>query len=102
MSNFLQRIKALPKRSGEPPRMAPANPQEQLEQFPKDWTLIDSLTAFAFDLEHVVERPTRIAPPGSRALTLDPQDASFDRHAFMVDFEFAHIHNPPIGSMHLT
>ncbi len=44
----------------------------------------------------------RISPPGSRALTLDRQNATRDPHAFMVDLEFAHIHNPPVGSMHLT
>jgi hypothetical protein len=102
LENYLEQVKALPKRSGTPPRMTPANPQEQLEQFPTDWTLIESLAAFAFQLTSVVERPTQIAPPGSRALTLNFEDANIDRHAFMVDLEFAHIHNPPIGSMHLT
>ncbi len=82
--------------------MTLVNPQEQLDQFPQDWSLVEALSAFAFALDGVAERPTRIAPPGSRALTLAPRDAAPDRHAFMVDLEFAHIHNPPIGSMHLT
>jgi Family of unknown function (DUF5519) len=102
LKNYLEQIKALPKRSGNPPRMTPANPQEQLEQFPADWKLIENLAEFAFQLVSVVERPTQIAPPGSRALTLNTEDANLDRNAFMVDLEFAHIHNPPIGSMHLT
>ncbi len=53
-------------------------------------------------LDWAVERPTRIAPPGSRAPTLEPPDADPDARAFMVDREFAHIHNPPIGSLHPT
>lgn len=102
LDTFITRFEALPARGGPPPRMTPANPQEQLEQFPSDWTLIESLIAHAFALDKVVERPTRIAPPGSRALTLDHDHAAGDVAAFMVDLEFAHIHNPPVGSLHLT
>lgn len=82
--------------------MTPANPQEQLEQFPSDWSVIERLVEFAFQLPNVVEAPTQIAPPGSRALTLSTQHATPEREAFMIDLEFAHIHNPPIGSLHLT
>jgi hypothetical protein len=99
---ILGRIKHLPVRQGPAPRMTLSNPQEQLNQFPSDWGLIEQLGVHAFALDRVVERPTQIAPPGSRALTLDDHDATDDRRAFMVDLEFAHIHNPPIGSMHLT
>jgi hypothetical protein len=99
---ILYQITSLPPRQGPAPRMTPSNPQEKLEQFPSDWGLIEQLGAYAFALDCVVERATQIAPPGSRALTLDDHDATSDRHAFMVDLEFAHIHNPPIGSMHLT
>ncbi len=102
MSTLIERIAKLPSRHGISPRMTPTNPQEQLEQFPEDWSVIERLAAYAFSLAHVVERPTQIAPPGSRALTFNQEDASHDRDAFMVDLEFAHIHNPPIGSMHLT
>lgn len=102
MNTFIDRIAKLPARLGPQPRMTPTNPQEQLEQFPEDWRVIEELSAFAFSLTRVVERPTHIAPPGSRALTFNHDDASQDRDAFMVDFEFAHIHNPPVGSMHLT
>jgi hypothetical protein len=102
MMSFLESVKALPKRSGPPPKMTAANPQEQLEQFPENWGVIEELTAYAFSLADVKEMPTQIAPPGSRAMTLYAQDATTNRAAFMVDLEFAHIHNPPIGSMHLT
>jgi Family of unknown function (DUF5519) len=102
LQDFLQAIHSLPERAGPPPRMTPANPQEQLEQFPQDWTVIEQLAAYAFELADVKEAPTQIAPPGSRALTLEPEHATHEREAFMVDLEFAHIHNPPIGSIHLT
>lgn len=102
VENFLQAIHSLPERAGQPPRMTPANPQEQMEQFPEDWSVIDQLATYAFKLAAVKEAPTQIAPPGSRALTLEPLHATLEREAFMVDLEFAHIHNPPIGSMHLT
>ncbi len=102
MTLLIEEISKLPSREGPPPKMTLSNPQEQLEQFPTDWVVIEKLAAHAFLLPNVVERPTRIAPPGSRALTFDQQSASANRDAFMVDLEFAHIHNPPIGSMHLT
>ncbi|WP_300454914.1 luciferase family protein [Accumulibacter sp.] len=81
--------------------MSPATPQEQLDQFPDDWSVIEELIAFAFSLEGVIEQETRIAPAGARALTL-PMPSPADRRAFLVDREFAHVHNPPIGSMHMT
>lgn len=40
MADFLDQMRILPARKGPLPRMTPANPQEQLEQFPPDWTLI--------------------------------------------------------------
>jgi len=102
LQSFIDRFSALPERTGETPRMTVGNPQEQLEQFPQSWSLVEQVLAFAFSLDRVIEAPTRIAPPGSRALTLGQDDAVKNRDAFLIDNEFAHIHNPPIGSMHLT
>ena len=67
---YMSQIQALPPRRGQPPPMTPTNPQEQLDQFPEDWSVIEELLAFAFSLEDVVEQATRIAPEGSRAMTL--------------------------------
>ncbi len=102
LQSFIDRFSKLPERVGEMPRMTFGNPQEQLEQFPQSWSLVEQILAFAFSLDQVIEAPTRIAPPGSRALTLRQDDAMKNRGAFLIDNEFAHIHNPPIGSMHLT
>lgn len=99
--DYMTRMQALPDREGPALRMTPATPQEQLEHFPEDWQLIVELGARAFELPHVVERPTRIAPEGSRALALI-DSVQANANAFLIDREFAHIHNPPIGSMHAT
>lgn len=99
--HHLTKMQALSERQGLAPRMTPANPQEQLEQFPQDWQLIDELAAYAFALENVIERPTQIAPDGSRALNLSAS-VQANPKAFLIGREFAHIHNPPIGSLHAT
>ena len=99
--DYLATMQTLPEREGPAPRMTPANPQEQLEQFPADWPLIIELATHAFALPNVVEKPTQIAPDGSRALTL-AESVPAHSAAFLVGREFAHIHNPPIGSMHAT
>jgi hypothetical protein len=99
--DYLATMQTLPEREGPAPRMTPANPQEQLEQFPADWQLIVELATHAFALPNIVEKPTQIAPDGSRALTL-AESVPANSEAFLVGREFAHIHNPPIGSMHAT
>lgn len=95
----LYNLASLPPRIGPTPRMTPTNPQEQLDQWPQRWEIIDALADFAFALPGVVERPTIIAPDGSRALTL-PYCNTPNPAAFMGQREFAHIHNAPTGSMH--
>ncbi|MDS4015417.1 MAG: DUF5519 family protein [Candidatus Accumulibacter sp.] len=97
--DYLSALKALAPRAGLPARMSANIPQEQLDQFPPDWGVIEQLAAYAFALPEVVERPTQIAPDGSRALHL-ADGVPANREAFLVGREFAHIHNPPIGSMH--
>lgn len=43
-----------------------------------------------------------VSVSGARALCLDRASAGGPRHAFLIGFEFAHIHPPPDGSMHLA
>ena len=99
MHKLIDHLRTLPPRHGPFPRMTLANPQEQLDQFPPDWPLIDCLAEHAFSLPMVVECPTQVAPDGSRALTLHGS-VPMEPQAVMVGREFAHIHNPPVGSMH--
>lgn len=91
----------LPARVGQLPRMTAINPQEQLDQYPPDWRVIDQLAKFAFSLPNVVERPTQVAPDGARALNL-PDALAVNLQGFLVAREFAHIHNHPTGSMHMV
>ena len=100
MRALIEHMGTLPPRHGPLPRMTPANPQEQLDQFPPDWRLIELVAEHALSLPRVVERPTQVAPDGSRALTLD-SSVPLEPQAVMAGREFAHIHNPPTGSMHL-
>lgn len=100
MHALVELLGGLPARAGPLPRMTPANPQEQLEQFPPDWRRVEQLAEHAFSLPGVVERPTQVAPDGSRALTLDGS-LPLEPQAVMAGREFAHIHNPPVGSLHL-
>lgn len=93
-------LTALPARRGPLPPMTPANPQEQLAQYPPDWGLIERLADHGFALPGVLERPTAVAPDGSRAFTLAP-GLPLEPDSVMAGREFAHIHNPPVGSMHL-
>ena len=57
--DYLVTMQTLPEREGPAPRMTPANPQEQLEQFPADWQLIVELATHALALPNVVEQPTQ-------------------------------------------
>jgi hypothetical protein len=47
----------------------------------------------------VVERPSRISVPGARALWLE-DGAEGPTEAFMVGYEFAHLHPEPDQSLH--
>jgi hypothetical protein len=96
----LATLRAMPARVGIAPCMSPDTPQEQLDQFPSDWRTIEALAAHACALPNVIEQETRVAPDGSRAPTLAPAIPA-KPGALMVGREFAHIHNPPTGSMHL-
>lgn len=56
MNDVLTRLADLPMRAGPLPRMTPVNPQEQLEQLPGNWGLIERLAKHAFSLPGVIER----------------------------------------------
>jgi len=46
--------------------------------------------------------PSGISVPGARAFFLDEELAAGPPEAFLVDREFAHLHPPYDGSLHLT
>lgn len=91
----------LPIRQGGRPRVTDGIPHVQLDQAASDEMLAE-LSAWAFSLDGVVERPSRASLPGARALTVAPELAA-NRQAMIVGREFAHIHPQPNGggSLHL-
>lgn len=91
----------LPRREGERPRTTPDDPHRQLTQ-----------TAPAEMQEEVVARgrtmpgtfvaPSMISLPGSRAFVLDNSAPTPASQVFMIGREFAHIHPPVDGSLHMV
>jgi Family of unknown function (DUF5519) len=92
----------LPERQGPRPRTTPTNPHSQLDQQPTAAGLGAALAARAFALPGVRERPSAISVPGARALWLDEDVAAGPAEAFLIGREFAHLHPPPDGSLHLA
>jgi hypothetical protein len=91
----------LPDRRGPRPQTTPTNPHMQLDQLPPPRVLA-GLTELLFKLPGVLEQPSAISVPGARALWLDLNDARGPREAFLVGREFAHVHPPPEGSLHVA
>lgn len=92
---------ALPNRPGPRPRTTGVNPHQQLDQHAPPHLLVE-LAQYCFELAHVIERPSMVSVSGARALCLDRAGAGGPRAAFLIGREFAHIHPPPEGSMHLA
>ena len=89
----------LPVRRGARPETTPSNPHTQLDQQPADGEQRERLAAAVFALAGVEERPSRISVPGARALWLaDAHDGPPE--AFMVGWEFAHLHPGADQSLH--
>jgi hypothetical protein len=89
----------IPARRGPRPSTTPTNPHRQLDQQPEDRVQRDLLAASLFGLEGVEERPSRISVPGARALWL-AEGADGPPEAFMVGYEFAHLHPGADQSLH--
>ena len=83
----------LPRRQGPRPRRYKQPPHTQLDAEP-----VAELARRCFQLDGVIERPTRISVPGARALVAD-RELAVNPQALMIEGEFAHIH--PDGSMHV-
>jgi hypothetical protein len=88
------------KRSGPRPRTTPTNPHTQLDQN-APVALQERIFATARDLPGVVVGPSRVSVPGARAFHL-PACATPAEAGFMIEREFAHLHPPSDGSLHLS
>ena len=100
MRNASVSIRSLPARRGPRPRTTPVNPHQQLDQN-APLHLQEALFEWARDLPGVSVGPSRISVPGARAFILDEKLAAGPPEAFMVGREFAHLHPPYDGSLHL-
>ncbi len=88
------------RRPGARPSTTPTNPHTQLTQnAPAD--LQERVFAFASSLVGVETGPSLVSVPGARALHL-PAPFGGAREAFMVEREFAHLHPPSDGSLHMA
>lgn len=64
--------------------------------------MYDALAKRLFALESVVEAPSGISVPGSRALLVAPAKPVGPRDAFLIGREFAHVHPVSDGSLHVA
>jgi luciferase-like monooxygenase len=87
-------------RSGARPETTSTNPHSQLTQnAPTE--LQERLFAYAAALPGVAVGPSGISVPGARAFHL-PMSSGEQQNAFLVGREFAHLHPPHDGSLHLV
>lgn len=76
------------------------NPHQQIDQNPQPETY-ELLVSRAFDFPHVERRASAISVPGAQALWLSDEVGSGPAEAFLIGREFAHLHPPYDGSLHL-
>jgi Family of unknown function (DUF5519) len=90
----------LPPRAGAKPKSTSTNPHQQQSQNPAA-NVYELLLGKAFDFPHVERRPSAISVPGAQALWLCEDVAGGGPEAFLIGREFAHVHPPYDGSMHM-
>ncbi len=88
------------RRAGARPKTTPTNPHTQLDQIAPP-ALQERCFATAKTLAGVVIGPSAVSVPGARAFHL-PSCTHAAHGAFLVQREFAHLHPPSDGSMHMT
>ncbi len=91
----------LPQRSGTKPTTTDTNPHRQLDQNPPAQTY-ELLKSKAFDFPLIERRPSIMSVFGSEALWLTERPDHSCSEAFIAGNEFAHVHPPSDGSMHMT
>jgi hypothetical protein len=90
----------LPRRVGEPPRTTEEDPHRQLTQN-APYHLQEALISRARLLPQTIVCPSLISAPGARGFVLDvPSPAS--NKGFIIGHEFAHLHPPDDGSLHMV
>jgi Family of unknown function (DUF5519) len=91
----------LPRRAGAAPRVIGPRPHAQRSQnAPRD--LQEELLHRVLELPGVSEATSGVSVPGARAFVLNEGSAGGAPEAFQVGREFAHLHPPEDGSLHMT
>jgi hypothetical protein len=88
------------KRAGSRPRTTPTNPHTQLDQNAPP-ALQEELFARSAGLTGVLVGPSHVSVPGARAFHL-PGCSRPAPAGFMLEREFAHLHPPADGSLHMS
>jgi Family of unknown function (DUF5519) len=92
---------ALPARSGPPPETIGPRPHAQVSQTSPP-ALQRELAARALELAGVDGADSLVSVPGALAFVLDEEAAGGPPEAFQAEREFAHLHPPEDGSLHMT
>jgi len=101
LAQLPQETHLLPGRFGPRPRTSTGLPFRQLDQFPAE-EMVRRLADLCGDLRGVRFRQSRMAAPGTVALSLEDSAAGGPSEAFIDGSEFCHLHPAPHGSIHLT
>ncbi len=96
----MDELRDLPRRKGPPPDTRPTNPHQQLSQnAPPE--LQEIIFERAGALPGVAIGRSLVSVPGARAFVL-AEGPTAGPEAFMAGREFAHLHPPYDGSLHLV
>jgi hypothetical protein len=91
----------LPKREGERPITSYKMPHQQLSQNPS-LEIYKMLSSLIFSLPFIIESESLVSVPGARAAWIRDEVSSAKREVMWGGLEFAHIHPPYDGSLHLV
>ncbi len=91
---------SLPCRAGPKPGTTPTNPHQQLDQNAPP-SVQEALFARARALLGVTAQPSQISVKGARGFWLSRERAAGPPEAFMIGYEFAHLHPAYDGSLHM-
>lgn len=91
----------LPRRTGERPRTTPDDPHRQLTQI-APVPLQEQVVELGREMPGTFVCPSLISMPGARAFVLDDSTPTPVSEVFMIAREFAHIHPPHDGSLHMV
>jgi hypothetical protein len=91
----------IPQRAGPAPKVIGPRPHAQQSQNAPAH-LQQALARRALELQGVSEAPSGVSVPGARAFVLAEEVAHGPAEAFQVGREFAHLHPPEDGSLHMT